>query len=120
MTGIPGSSRSLRVPAPDPPPDYEPDCDFGSLTHDVKTCPRCKEKPTKAKEKRPDADLVLFREPTEEIFLLGVMLVDAKTQTDLLKGLASAGECYRGDLRIIRGAAKRMTDRCSLLLGEKK
>lgn len=69
-------------------------------------------------EKRTDKAIVLFEEPTDDILTLGAMLVDAKAQLDLLKGLAISGEAYRGNLRMVRGAAVRMAERCKRLLGE--
>ena len=81
----------------------------------MNTASRETESPATETTKPP---VVLHTEPTEDILLLGEMLVDSKTMADLLKGLVAAGEGYHGNLRVIRGAAVRMAERCKRLLGE--
>jgi hypothetical protein len=65
----------------------------------------------------PDAP-ALYAEPQDGVLLLGEMFRDSKVIEEKLKKLPFAGEAYRGDLRVIRGAAKRIADRCAKLLGE--
>lgn len=60
----------------------------------------------------------LYREPENDIELLGEMLHDVETMGDKLKRLPFERDHYRADLRIVRGAAVRMADRCARLLEE--
>jgi hypothetical protein len=52
------------------------------------------------------------------MLLLGHMLYDAELQDERLRELPFDTRNYRGNLRVIRGAAVRMADRCAKLLGE--
>jgi len=60
----------------------------------------------------------LFVEPVEEIKLLGLMASDTLVIAEKLNGLPAAGDGYRGDLRVVVGAARRLVDRAIRLLGE--
>jgi len=62
-------------------------------------------------EKTP---VVLHEEPEDAVLLLGEMYRDANVILDKLKTLPFAGpDGYRGDLRVILGAAKRTGERCT-------
>jgi hypothetical protein len=84
--------------------------------------------PAKAKSNfgRPPAHLMdaareagfLPKEPPEQILLLGHMVADIEIMQAELRGLMFAGPDYRSKLRVVRGAAKRISDRCAKLLGE--
>ena len=64
------------------------------------------------------AAITIWVEPQDDINLLGVMVNDASLMLGKLKTLPYAAEGYRGDLRVILGAAERMRSRCARLLGE--
>ncbi len=67
----------------------------------------------------PAPRATLYQEPTEEVLLLGAMLRDVQLMEEKLKRLfANAG--YRGELRVILGAANRVCQCCAKLLGEEK
>jgi hypothetical protein len=69
-------------------------------------------------EDAPPAPAELYREPEHDIELLGEMLHDVETMEDLLRQLPFDREHYRANLRIVRGAAVRMGERCIRLLQE--
>lgn len=63
--------------------------------------------------------VVLAEEPEDAVLVLGDMVRDASLILDKLKRLPFAGpDGYRGELRVILGAAKRTSERCARLLGE--
>lgn len=70
--------------------------------------------------RRPESSpaITLFVEPEDPIRIMGEMIRDADLVQEKLRGLAFADEHYRADLRVIRGVAVRMADRCARLLGE--
>lgn len=70
----------------------------------------------RAEETPPPADL--YVEPEEDLLVLGEMLHDAATMGEMLRELPYSRLDYRGNLRVVRGAAVRMADRCAKLLGE--
>jgi hypothetical protein len=61
-------------------------------------------------------EIVLWREPDDDIVLLGAMQADAALQVEKLKRLPLASDGYHGDLYVIRGAAERMRRRCDHLI----
>lgn len=75
-----------------------------------------------AEPRRPEEDapkqVELFSEPTDPVLILGEMFRDLKLIEEKLKALPFAADGYRGDLRVIAGAAKRTLDRASRLIGE--
>ena len=62
----------------------------------------------------------LYEEPAEELLLLGLMIEDIALVEKMLRTLPFARDDYRGNLRVIRGAARRMIERTARLLGEKE
>lgn len=62
---------------------------------------------------------VLYQEPEEDIRILGEMLRDVGIMNKMLQSLVSvdSGE-YRGNLRVVLGAAERMKHRCLRLIGD--
>ena len=61
----------------------------------------------------------LIRDPQEPIKVYGNMLTDVEIIDSELKTLLFAGDDYMSKLRVIRGASKRLMDRCAALMGEK-
>jgi hypothetical protein len=76
----------------------------------------------KATHVEPPAEVptqrALWVEPTEQMLILGEMLRDTQLMLEKLQGLPFSGVGYRGDLRVIRGAAKRTAERCARLIGD--
>lgn len=66
----------------------------------------------------PPAPPELYVEPQNDIELLGEMLHDQATIGEMLRELPFDRAHYRGNLRVVLGAAVRMRDRCVRLLGE--
>jgi hypothetical protein len=67
-----------------------------------------------------DVQVSIHREPEEDILLLGLMMQDCALQAEMLRDLIKAGNVqnYRSSLMICRGAAVRMKQRCTRLLGD--
>jgi hypothetical protein len=70
-------------------------------------------------ERSLEASISLHQEPEEDILLLGLMMQDVAIQGDMLRKLPSQtpGD-YRGNLIVCRGAAERLKQRCTRLLGD--
>ncbi len=65
--------------------------------------------------------VTLYEEPVDGVLVLGEMMRDAQLIEEKLKALPFAGGAgYRGELRVILGAANRLCQRCAKLLGEEK
>ncbi len=62
----------------------------------------------------------LYEEPQDGVLVLGEMMRDARLIEEKLKALPFAGVGYRGELRVILGAANRVCQCCVKLLGEEK
>lgn len=66
-----------------------------------------------------EARLTLFEEPEEEIRLLGLMVQDVKLAEQMLVNLHVQNSAdYRSNLIVARGAAERLKQRCTRLLGD--
>lgn len=74
--------------------------------------------PARRPEDTPPLPADLYVEPEEDLLVLGEMLHDVATMGEMLRELPFVRWSYRGNLRVIRGAAVRMADRCAKLLGE--
>lgn len=72
--------------------------------------------PPRRPEDAPPIPPELYVEPENDIELLGEMLHDAATVAEMLRELPFDRTHYRGNLRIVLGAAVRMRDRCRKLL----
>jgi hypothetical protein len=59
-----------------------------------------------------------YEDPPDHVTLFGHMTGDAEIITELIRGLPFAGAEYRSNLRITRGACKRLAARCTKLLGD--
>lgn len=92
-------------------------CDFGSLDHNIHTCPKCRVV-DKALPEKPHVSL--YTEPTADILILGEMMVASNAQADFLKKLAKSGSEYRGYLYQIKAAAIRVSGLANKLLEEAK
>ena len=86
----------------------------------MKRVPRGFHPPPRKPQDAPPAPVELYQEPIEDVVLLGEMLYDAKTMSELLGGLPFEREHYRANLRIVAGAADRMRKRCARLLVEEE
>lgn len=60
----------------------------------------------------------LYVEPEDGLLILGEMLYDVSTMGEKLRELPFSRTAFRGNLRVVRGAAVRIADRCAQLLGE--
>jgi hypothetical protein len=60
----------------------------------------------------------LYQDPDNDVTLFGLMTEDVQIMGKLLQVLPFAGDAYRGNLRIIRGACRRLSARCTKLIGE--
>jgi hypothetical protein len=60
----------------------------------------------------------LAHEPDDDILLLGLMLADTRVIFDQLQGLPFDADEYRGSLRVVREATKRILKRCNTLIGD--
>ncbi len=68
---------------------------------------------------RSQLAVTLFNEPEEEILVLGLVMADAELIEQKLRGsVRKSPTDYRGDLRVIVGAAVRIKQRCQRLLHE--
>jgi hypothetical protein len=66
-----------------------------------------------------ELQISLHEEPEEEIRVLGLMMLDVQVMADMLRGLAfDSLPNYRGSLRVVLGAAERMRQRCTRLIGD--
>lgn len=66
-----------------------------------------------------EARISLFEEPKEDIRLLGLMIQDVAIMGDVLRHLPSKSLAdYRSSLIVCRGAAERLKQRCTRLLGD--
>lgn len=63
-------------------------------------------------------DIHIHQEPEEDILLLGEMMHDVGVMHSMLASLPKSAENYRGNLIICRGAAERLNQRCTRLLGD--
>jgi hypothetical protein len=59
-----------------------------------------------------------FEDPPDQVVLYGHMTGDTEIISALIRALPFSGSEYRSNLRIARGACKRLADRCAKLLGE--
>lgn len=62
----------------------------------------------------------LYEPPEDHVLVLGEMLRDVRTIGEKLGELPFADGEYRGDLRVVLAAAKRIAQRCRKLLGEEE
>lgn len=76
--------------------------------------------PHRPAEQGPPPPAGLYREPVEDILIVGEMLHDVRTMDELLRRLPFDREHYRANLRIVAGAAVRTRERCERLLGEER
>lgn len=61
----------------------------------------------------------LHEEPAEPILLLGEMVRDCGIAKDMLAGLAFASrDDYRRNLRVVKAAADRLSQRAAVLIGD--
>lgn len=66
-----------------------------------------------------EARVSLHHEPDEDIRLLGLMASDVQLMENMLKNLAFKNAAdYRSNLIVCRGAAERLKQRCTRLLGD--
>jgi hypothetical protein len=66
-----------------------------------------------------EASIALYQEPAEDIRLLGLMAQDVKLMESMLGSLHLRNEAdYRSNLIVCRGAAERLKQRCTRLLGD--
>lgn len=60
----------------------------------------------------------LYQDPDNDLNLFGLMTEDVEIMGRILRVLPYAGEAYRGNLRIVRGACHRLAGRCTKLIGD--
>ena len=60
----------------------------------------------------------VYREPSQDILLLGELWRDARTILELLPNLPFDDGQYTGNLRVVLGCSERIRHRCRRLLGE--
>lgn len=60
----------------------------------------------------------LWREPKDEVLTLGEMLLDVNRMAEFLREIPWSGENYRANLRMVRGAARRIIERSTRLIGD--
>jgi hypothetical protein len=58
-----------------------------------------------------------YEDPPDQVVLFGHMTADTEIISELIRALPFAGSEYRSNLRIARGACKRLAGRCAKLLG---
>lgn len=61
-----------------------------------------------------------FDDPPDHVTLFGHMTTDTELIGDIIRRLPYAGADYRSNLRIARGACKRLASRCTKLLGDEE
>lgn len=64
------------------------------------------------------AEVTLWVEPESEVELLGFMIHDAELVVRKLRELPFSADAYRGELRVMLGAARRTERRLLRMLGE--
>ena len=107
-----GRTRSMIFP---PPP--EPRGGIGTTGAGRETNnPRRETNPAGGETDR----IRIFQEPEEDILLLGLMMSESNTISNLIRGLPHSRDDYRGNLRVIRGAAERVKLYATRLIGDQE